>query len=221
MGARGILVGLLFLAGTAVAATPAAKTKAKAPVPLPQLLTDIEAKYAKAKTLSATFDQTVESAVTKLQQKSSGSLKFKRPGRIRWETEKPDRSLFVSDGKKAWFYTPGDEEGENGSYHELAAGQAQSRLANALLSGSFSVARDMKIHQDSALKFTLTPKKGGPVTQALIEIEPRQIVIQKVILKHADGNRTEITLSGVQLGKEYEDSDFVFNPPPHTDKVED
>src|SRR5258708_36550499 len=33
---------------------------------------------------------------------------LKKPGKMRWENRSPREKLFVSDGKDAWFYVPGD-----------------------------------------------------------------------------------------------------------------
>src|SRR5579863_8399234 len=35
---------------------------------------------------------------------------LKKPGKMRWEYRSPREKLFVSDGKNAWFYVPGDRQ---------------------------------------------------------------------------------------------------------------
>lgn len=203
---------------------PAVKKPAAKPVAtanLPQILREVEAKYAEAATMQAEFNQVNEVAALKTQKKSSGVIMVKRPDKLRWETLRPDMNLLVSDGHKFWFYTPPFDEGEHGQVIEKRSGEINSKLANALLSGRFSVARDMKIHQDSATVFSLTPKPGsaGTVKRAQIEIHPIHRTIQKVTLEHKGGNRSEITLSKIELGKELGDEPFVFVAPPNTDKV--
>ena len=34
----------------------------------------------------------------------------KKPGKMRWEYRSPREKLFVSDGRDAWFYVPGDRQ---------------------------------------------------------------------------------------------------------------
>ena len=146
----------------------------------------------------------------------------KRPDKLRWETLHPDMSLLVSDGHTFWFYTPPFDEGEHGQVIEKKSNEINSKLANALLSGRFSVAHDMKFRQESPSKFLLTPKPGtaGTVKRAEIEIDPELKLIQKVTLEHQGGNRSEITLSKIELGKKMGDDAFIFTAPPNTDKVE-
>lgn len=216
-------------AATENAAPPAPRAKKpKAAKNLPPLLRKVEDKYASSKTLSAKFEQVVQTALSKQKQTSQGTLTFERPNHVRWETLSPDRSLFVSDGVTAWFYTPPfdpDDKTEHGEYHERKASQVQTKLANALLSGSFSIARDMAIHAESDTRFTLTPrgtKKGAdPIKRATIEVDPKSALIRKVTVEHRDGNTTEITLSAISLGKSIDPAQFSFTPPPNTDRVDD
>ena len=117
----------------------------------------------------------------------------KRPGKIIWETESPEKTLLMSNGTKLWYYTPPfdpTDKSEPGEYHVSAAGKRQSELAQNLLAGSFSFAKDLKFSQLNSTEFTLKPKTGtaGTVVEARIKIEPRQMLIQKVTLVHKDGN---------------------------------
>lgn len=189
--------------------------------PLPKLLRSVETKYARASTLSASFTQTTENPELGQKKVSSGKIYVKRPSEFRWETEKPDANLLVSNGKKVWYYTPPFEAGENGQFVERNYSEVQTRLLNALLSGSFSVTRDMKIRPSGKENFILTPKKGtaGSVTQATIHVDPTTQLIQKVVLAHRGGNKTEIQLTQIQLGEKLKDDLFSFTPPPHTDRI--
>lgn len=190
--------------------------------PLPEILQEVEAKYAKAQTLQADFSQVSEIASLNTKKTTTGVIMVKRPDKIRWETLKPDMNLLVSDGTRFWYYTPPFDEGEHGQVVERKSGEVNSKLANALLSGRFSVAHDMRIRQESPAKFLLIPAPGtaGTVSRAEIEIDPDAKIIHKVSLDHRGGNHTEITLSKIELGKSIGDDAFVFKAPPGTDKVE-
>ncbi|MGK5082715.1 outer membrane lipoprotein chaperone LolA [Bdellovibrionota bacterium FG-1] len=191
------------------------------PKHLPALLEEVEAKYTKAATLQADFTQVIEVAALKSKKTTTGVIMVKRPDKLRWETLHPEMNLLVSDGHKFWFYTPPFDEGEHGQVIEKKTDEINSKLAKALLSGRFSVARDMKIRQKNSSRFILTPRRGtaGTVEHAEIEVSPGKKLIQKVILVHEGGNRAEISLSKIELGKSIGDEAFVFVAPPHTDKV--
>lgn len=200
----------------------AAKATAKS-AGIPELLKKVEANYSKSVTLRTEFSQVNESAATKRKETSSGTIVFKRPKKFRWEVQKPEhlRSLTVSDGKTIWAYTPPFDETEPGQLITRKAAQFQSPLAQTLLAGSFSQAKGIKVEAVGPATFNLTPKKGtaGTVVRALLEVEPTKLVIQKVVLEHADGNRSEISLSKVELGVDVNETLFQFTAPPNTDIV--
>ncbi len=187
----------------------------------PPLLRAVEKKYKESKTFFAKFIQVNDQPILKKRTTSTGYLLFKQPGKIRWETQAPDPNLLVSDGKKYWFYTPPFDKDEQGQVIEKKASQVQSQLANALLSGSFSKVKSMKIKKKAKNKFQLTPEPGtaGDLEKAEIEVDLKKQWIKKVTLEHKSGNRSEITLTDIELGKKLEDSLFTFTPPPGTEKV--
>lgn len=58
------------------------------------------------KTLRAGFTQIVTAKNGKRPQQSSGVMIFSRPGKFRWQIEKPYAQLLVGDGEKVWIYDP-------------------------------------------------------------------------------------------------------------------
>ncbi|MDB5814515.1 MAG: lolA [Rhodocyclales bacterium] len=57
-----------------------------------------------SKTAKANFTQQVINKSGKEGQKASGSMVFQRPGKFRWNYEKPYSQLIVGDGSKLWSY---------------------------------------------------------------------------------------------------------------------
>ena len=58
----------------------------------------------------ARFTQTLTSAAMGRKTSSSGEVMFKKPGRMRWDYEKPDKSSYVTDGGVLWLYEPDDKQ---------------------------------------------------------------------------------------------------------------
>ncbi len=191
-------------------------------LPLPKILKEIEKIYSQSKTISAQFSQVNENAALSSKKMSQGTLLIKLPSKIRWETKSPDSNLLVSDGHHFWFYTPPFETGEMGQVIQKKSSEVQTQLATALLAGSFS-SQNLTIRQESPFRFSLTPKPGsaGTVIRVILEINPTQKRVQKVNLEHQGGNRTEITLSEIELGVSLKDELFFFKPPPHTESISD
>src|SRR5713101_8313355 len=66
-----------------------------------------EEAYRPAKTLRSTcLERSSENG--NVLRAEAGTAYFRRPGKMRWEYESPDKNLFLVDGKSAWFYVPAD-----------------------------------------------------------------------------------------------------------------
>ncbi len=190
--------------------------------PIPNLLQEVQTKYRKSGTLCAEFTQVTEDkAISNRKKTSTGKIFVKRPSKIRWEVQSPDESLLISDGQNYLFYTPPFDDEERGQLIQKKATHVQSQLADALLTGNFSETQFLKIEAKGNSQFLLTPKPGtaGTVARATLEIDPTRKVIKKIILEHKHGNRSEVTLSQVELGLTLQDQLFTFNAPPNTDII--
>jgi outer membrane lipoprotein carrier protein len=83
------------------------------------------------KTLKAEFAQAVIAKSGRKPQQSSGIVAISRPGKLRWEIQKPYPQLVVGDGEKIWIHDP-----ELQQVTVRKAGQAIGGSPAALLSGS-------------------------------------------------------------------------------------
>jgi outer membrane lipoprotein carrier protein len=95
-----------------------------------------EARYRPARTLEATFLERYTENGTVVRTEA-GTAYFRRPGKMRWEYESPEKDLFLVDGKTAWFYVPGDR-----TVTRVPAKQSMDwRTPLALLAGEMKVSR--------------------------------------------------------------------------------
>jgi outer membrane lipoprotein carrier protein len=142
-----------------------AATAAAAPAPsggAAEVVAKVEATCAKTHDLSAQFRQTVTNRSLGQVQEASGRLVLKRPGQMRWEYQKPDQRLYVTDGKKLWAYNPQDKQ----VMVQAVETAFSSRLPLAFLAGD--------CHLGKAFQATLVQHAGtraAPAT-ALLELRP-------------------------------------------------
>src|SRR5256885_11811956 len=96
----------------------------------------VETKYRSARTLKATFLEryTENGRVVRVE---AGIAYFRRPGKMRWEYEAPEKNLFLVDGKTAWFYVPADHT----ATRVPAKMSTDWRTPLALLTGEMKVSR--------------------------------------------------------------------------------
>src|SRR6266446_1166115 len=100
------------------------------------VVTRLEARYRSARTLQATFlERYTENG--RVVRTEAGIAYFRRPGKMRWEYQSPEKNLFLVDGKSAWFYVPADH-----TVTRVPAKQSTDwRTPLALLAGEMKVSR--------------------------------------------------------------------------------
>jgi outer membrane lipoprotein carrier protein len=96
----------------------------------------LEARYRGAKTLQASFlERYTENG--HLVRVEAGTAYFRRPGKMRWDYQAPEKNLFLVDGKTAWFYVPADRTATR-----VPAKQSSDwRTPLALLVGDMKISR--------------------------------------------------------------------------------
>ena len=92
-------MSVVGLRGRRRARSPSSPARPSA-APAEDLARRVEERHRSARDLTARFVQTYRSGLLG-RESSSGALSLKRPGRMRWEYEAPEKKTFVSDGKRS------------------------------------------------------------------------------------------------------------------------
>src|SRR5258707_14572374 len=99
-----------------------------------KLASRMETRYRNATTLQATFLERYSENGAVLRTEA-GTAYFRRPGKMRWEYDHPEKDLFLIDGKTAWFYVPADH-----TVTRVPAKQSEDlRTPLALLAGQMKI----------------------------------------------------------------------------------
>ena len=64
----------------------------------------LKALLEQTSTARARFAQMVLDKNLKMLQQATGTMQFSRPGKFRWEYDKPQEQIIVSDGSRVWLY---------------------------------------------------------------------------------------------------------------------
>jgi outer membrane lipoprotein carrier protein len=134
-------LGAVLLAVISVCLTSTVNSTRAEHSPAKRIVSLLEAKYRSARTMQATFlERYAENNRTV--RVEAGTAYFRRPGKMRWEYESPEKNLFLVDGKTAWFYVAGDhtvtrvpakESGDWRTPLSLLAGEAKlSRICQQI-----------------------------------------------------------------------------------------
>jgi outer membrane lipoprotein carrier protein len=204
---------LLLVAVTALAAAEDIHTTAKA----------VDDHYNHLRTLQAEFTQIYRGNDT--ERTESGTLWLKKPGKMRWEYRSPKEKLFLSDGKNAWFYVPGDRQVRKTSVSKLE----DLRSPLAFLLGKTKLDKELdglsNAPDIAPLAAGNTVLRGVPkalaerVGQVVLEVTPERH-ITRIIIEEIDGTATEYRINNQHEDRELAEDRFRFVPPPGTDVIE-
>jgi outer membrane lipoprotein carrier protein len=193
------------------------------PADIHTLASAVDARYNHLQTLQTNFTEIYRGAG--MERTESGTLWLKKPGKMRWQYRSPREKLFVSDGKDAWFYVPGEPQVRRSPVRQLD--DLRSPLAFLLgktklekeLSG-LSLASDV-----AAVTAGNTVLRGVPqamadqVSQVLIEVTPASW-IDRIILEGIDGSTTEFRFQGQTEDGKIDDQNFRFSVPPGVEVID-
>src|SRR4051794_4627303 len=108
------LIVTLFVA-LAVSAAPG--QTAPKPVDLHKLAESVDKHYNSLASLETQFSEDYRGGG--LARTESGTMWIKKPGKMLWQYTAPRQKLFVTDGKTAWFYVPGEKQARRASVKKL------------------------------------------------------------------------------------------------------
>jgi outer membrane lipoprotein carrier protein len=150
---------------------------------------------------------------------------LKKPGKMRWEYRSPREKLFVSDGKDAWFYVPGDRQVRKTSARQLEDVRSplgfllgKSKLEKELR--GLSLAPDVAPLGAGNVVLRGVPQAlADRVSEILLEVTPR-FEIARIVINEVDGSGTEYRFSGQKEDVEIPAGQFEFRVPAGVEVVE-
>ena len=208
-------VSLLLALLPAVAANPTLDVHAIAQA--------VDNRYNHLQTLQAEFTETYRGAG--IERTESGSLWLKKPGKMRWEYRSPKEKLFLSDGKDAWFYLPGDRQVRRSSVKKLDDLRSplgfllgKTRLEKEL--DGLSAAPDVTPTTAGNVVLRGVPKAmADRVNEVVLEITP-DYHIARIQFEEADESVTEYRFSEQKENARIADQLFRFSPPAGVEVVD-
>ena len=176
----------------------------------------VDARYNHLRSLQAEFVEIYRGVG--MERTESGILWLKKPGKMRWEYRSPREKLFLSDGKDAWFYVPGERQVRRTAVKKLE--DLRSPLAFLLgktklekeLHG-LSLAPDVKPLASGDVVLRGVPRSlAERVSQVLLEITPERW-ISRILIDEVDGSVTEYRFTSQRENVEVADKRFQFAVP--------
>ena len=169
------------------------------------------------RTLKADFAQSVIAKNGRKPQQSSGVVAIARPGKLRWEIQKPFPQLVVGDGEKIWIHDP-----ELQQVTVRKAGQAIGGSPAALLSGSNELEKNFTLKEageaDGLAWVEATPKVSDSGFER-VRLGFSGSDLKAMELLDSFGQTTLIHFSRLERNPALPAATFRFVPPAGVDVV--
>jgi outer membrane lipoprotein carrier protein len=176
----------------------------------------VDERYNHLHTLQAEFTEIYRGAG--MERTESGTLWLKKPGKMRWEYRSPRDKLFLSDGKDAWFYVPGERQVRRTAVKKLddlrsplAFLLGKTKLEKELQ--ALSLAPDVAPLAAGGVVLRGVPKSmADRVSQVLLEITPEHW-ISRILIDEVDGSVTDYRFTNQKVDLDVPDQRFLFVVP--------
>lgn len=163
----------------------------------------------------ADFTQTIVQGAKK--ERSSGLLTLQRPGKFRWDYEKPYPHLVLADATYVWIYDPDLEQVTRRTQAPALEGTPAQLLTNDVpIEKNFTLTD--KGDKDGMTWVELVPKdKESQYVQFNLGFKREEVRLMQIVDKF--NQVTDIEFSDIKRNPPLEDDFFVFEPPEGVDVI--
>lgn len=178
----------------------------------------VDTHYNLLRSVRMRFTETLETAGVR--KNETGTLLLKKPGRMRWDYEAPQKKLFLSDGKTAYFYLPAENQVRRAPVKKLDDLQSPLRF----LLGRSQIATELEkmTSKPAGANVVLSgrPKHAKERVERIeLEVNPRD-QIERLVIEEVDGTRTEFRFTNIEENVPVTDAQFRFQLPVGVEVVE-
>jgi outer membrane lipoprotein carrier protein len=182
------------------------------------VMKELEKRYTGSQ-FSADFLQESTIKAMEITDFASGRLYVRYPGMMRWEYQKPERQVIVTDGKQLWIYRPQDNLVMTGSAPVFFRdGKGASFLSDiALIRKKFKISM-VRAEGEYLYELRMTPlEQTLNIREVRLYVTPRSYHITRIVTLSDYGDDTRIDIVNPQFNVNLEPSLFSFDIPPGAD----
>ena len=207
------MLPLMLLAVLAADPAPSAATPA-APAPetasLKPTVHAMQAFYEKAKDCSASFTQSYVNQAFKKTLTSSGTLRFKKPGMLRFDYLTPEPKFFVVKNDKITSYVPAAQQAMVGSFKadELSA-SVTFLFGKGNLESEFTVHPPDRRDLTAGTAMLLLPKHEDPrFSKIYFVVDPATSAVKQSVVVDPSGNENRFDFTHIETNRGLTEKNF-------------
>ena len=180
-----------------------------------QALDSIQRQYEKVSTFEADFTQRSYVKMMNQTQSVKGTVKIKKPGKMKWVYGAPDTQILISDGKNLWLYVPEEEQATRVPVESIYS----SNTPALFLAGKGKLTRSFNVESVSEenrnILVTLVPKNEDQgLARLILHANKKNYQITGSTVYDKLGNKTEIRFSQIRINREIPEEQFQLKTPP-------
>ena len=180
-----------------------------------QALDSIQRQYEKVSTFEADFTQRSYVKMMNQTQSVKGTVKIKKPGKMKWVYGAPDTQILISDGKNLWLYVPEEEQATRVPVESIYS----SNTPALFLAGKGKLTRSFNVESVSEenrnILVTLVPKNEDQgLARLILHANKKNYQITGSTVYDKLGNKTDIRFSRIRINREIPEEQFQLKTPP-------
>ncbi len=177
----------------------------------------MQKRYEQASDFHAHFSQALTNPTFGRTTVSSGEVQVKKPGRMRWDYDKPEKKMYLANGRALWMYEPDERQVVKA---DLKTSQLPAALSFLMGSGKlvdeFEIifAKDIPFGTATDYKLSLKAKQPQSTYKSIyFLVDPETYLVKQSVLIDTQGLINAITFSDVKVNSKLADSLFKWSPP--------
>lgn len=204
-------VGPALICGETSSPNPGRQPATVSSPGLDEILSRIEERYM-VSGFSAQFFQTSILKAMDIKDTATGKIFIKHPGRMRWEYEKPERQVIISNGYQLWIYRPEDSQVMIGNAPDFFGdGKGASFLTDIRkLRKNFEITLENRQNTDDHHLKLVPHNKKMDFTEVFLTVSWTTFEIEEIVTLNAYGDETRIILGDVTFERQMDDELFRF-----------
>ena len=180
-----------------------------------QALDAIQRQYEKVSTFEADFTQRSYVKMMNQTQSIKGTVKIKKPGKMKWVYGAPDTQILISDGKNLWLYVPEEEQATKVPVESIYS----SNTPALFLAGKGKLTRSFNVEsvsqENQNILVTLVPKNEDQgLARLILHADKKNYQSTGSTVYDKLGNKTEIRFSRIRINREIPEEQFQLRTPP-------
>jgi len=181
----------------------------------------VQARFDDTKDFTAAVDQELVMASAGKTLHATGTVAFKRPGKMRWNLRNGTTQVIVADGTTLWFYQPDEQQVLKAPFRAAFRSSTPISFLTGVgrLADDFDVAFDGEA--DGRMVLALRPRKGeAELGRLRLTVDAKTYDILGAEIADPVGNITRLRFSDLRRNTGLDDAQFQFDVPAGVDVIE-